>query len=660
MLVYFLSALFVALGGCRSEASGPVESTVDDTRETSRQTRIRRLNISFDRTTLIPTSKLSFELLGSSRIVVNKANVTFDGVIGKRRFNKTFDAKIERKRDVGNVTINLPVKSTLFSATDKSNTIYSGSIQIELNNNSGTVARGTLKDQHLSLSKSLKPSFQQLDIQTVHPNEQLTLSGTGVLRPSEGTTWAVIESGTVNPDGGARRDIGGKKIPVKWLGKRNEGGLYIDPGVFGVQTGSFEMSFTFENELKSGRVISGPQTLHLSANIRKPELNKITPKKASRGQFIDLQGKGFVPRSEEDNSFMVFEFDGTFQPDRSENPRAASLPFEETSKKDIPPTEVVTHSLARQNIFYKVTDRRKLKGLGSAPGVFEGQITPVLHGNWGTQRGISWEGTFEVQPTKQIVYLKYLPAFSKGLEKYGIRRIEPQIRDQVMEVVSKDFGAYNVEFRESKPRDFSDYAVIEIGGPDPTGSRHFGYDNSFNEVAKDTGNLHLNDYLGGVSAASAKEFNAPYGGIFINSFSIFSKQLNPSQTHASKVFDNVLGPFMPKLGGEPIEQGEWPDGQRSYEIQLAIKMVGNVIGNTITHEIGHSLGMTFVPMDRQGKPGPPFHNQSCAPSEKPCRYIMDGGANRPFEERAQMGSKGAIFNERNRKYLRQILPKPGQ
>src|SRR5690606_18224013 len=161
---------------------------------------------------------------------------------------------------------------------------------------------------------------------------------------------------------------------------------------------------------------------------------------------------------------------------------------------------------------------RTLTGFGAEPGVFRGTITPILFDAYGEQQGQSWEGEFTILPTLQVVYLKYLPAFSKALEKYGLENVERDIRARILEVVRRDYAGVNIRFDEKEPADFLEYSTIELGGPDPSGNAAFGYDNTFNLGAKDTGNLYLSDYLGGLNVQSGTEYNNPYGGIFIESF----------------------------------------------------------------------------------------------------------------------------------------------
>src|SRR5690606_23818155 len=134
-------------------------------------------------------------------------------------------------------------------------------------------------------------------------------------------------------------------------------------------------------------------------------------------------------------------------------------------------------------------------------------------------------------------------------------------RQRILEVTNRDYDGLNVEFVDTEPEEFMEYATIEIGGPDPTGGGKFGYDNTCNvteQKCKDTSNLFLGDYLGGINVNSADEYNTPFGGVFIESFDFFSPTLNPDNSDADPEFDRVLGPFMPALDGTVVKGTEFP------------------------------------------------------------------------------------------------------
>ena len=269
----------------------------------------------------------------------------------------------------------------------------------------------------------------------------------------------------------------------------------------------------------------------------------------------------------------------------------------------------------------------------------------------GQLEGIGWEGQFEVLPTRQVVYLKYLPAFSVALGEYGLVNVEHDIRDQILEVVQRDYADFNVEFVDESPDDFADYATVEMGGPDPTGGMTFGVDNTYEGQAKDTGNLHLDSFLGGINRETAEELGTPFGGVFVESFIIFSETLHPEMSQASERFDDIFGPFMPDLGGEEVLATEWPDGERADNIEEAIRVFANVVGNTASHEVGHSMGLTHFEDDWEDSEVNIFHNPEGD------GYIMDAGMDRSFEQRAVIdGEERMGFNERNRAYLSEILP----
>lgn len=622
--------------------------------EGTKHREVRELVVDFSRDVVIESSVLEFRLNGTNRMVAPSARVVLEGRGGDYPDLDTFyGASVERDGDVGDLIVRLEVADSIWPELQpKAGESFRGEIAVELYDEIGVLAVGTVEKGHWRFETRLAPDVQDFQVGEVHTNEALEVKGGGFLRPEEGTTWAVIDDGTLTRSDETTKSLAGERIRLEWDGRRDRGRLRLDPGVFGVREAAFDAVLHFENELQNGEeepeTVQGSVGHQIQGTLQQSYIASLTPDAGSRGQKITVDGRGFVRTNDEAGYGMFFRYEGKF------TPRNDSRPVREFSGATIierVPDRVISEDTVEQSIWYSVEDR-KLDGLGAMPGTFEGKITPILFDESGEQEGLPWEGSFRVLPTKQIIYLKYLPAFSKALEKYGLRNVEREIRDRIKFVVSRDYGNYHVEVREEKPDDFIDYATVELGGPDPTGSGAFGFDNSFNGVAKDTGNLFLADYLGGVNAQAAAEFNNPYGGIFIESFTLFSPTLPPQNPAASPKFDQILGPFMPELGGTPVRGSEWPDGPRTDDIEAAVRMVGSVIGNTVTHEVGHSIGMTFVKRDRI-RPTDVFHNQV------PGTFIMDPGSERPFEERAELpGVERAEWNELNKKYLRQTLPKP--
>lgn len=639
-----LGVIISALG-----ATGCLSGT-DENNQPQNERIVRLVPVENDQRTVVPSSVLQFRLQSTDRVVADSAKISFAGVHSVHgKFIETYDGEVDRVGDVGDIVVRLPVSPAVWADVDAGeSSFFEGNIEVELADALGLVVRGRLDSVQMEFVRQLEPQASAFSVGDVYPNQMVEISGAGFLRPEEGASVAVIESGTVDTGQGAARDVSGREIVLRWAGSRDKALVPVDPAVFGVQTASFTVSVYLENQLANGSTSGRTQAVELSGTIQQPYIARLSPDAGSRGRKITVVGRGLIPTDDEGGYGMLLRYEGTFTPD---NPELPTQEFYTTPLRR-PPDRIVSEQEAEQSVWYTIEEDRSLTGLGATPGVFEGTITPELFDQWGEQDGIAWEGTFRVLPTKQVVYLKYLPAFSKGLEKYGVRNVEREIRDRVLEVNRRDYEGINIEFREQEPDDFIDFAVIELGGPDPSGRNAFGYDNTFNGVAKDTGNLFLGDYIGGVNAQSGEEFNNPYGGIFIESFSFFSPTLNPDNQYASAAFDRIMKPFMPALDGEPIKGTEWPDGPRQAEIAEAIHMIGSVIGNTVSHELGHSFGLTYFPED-DIEPTNRFHNQVTGD------YIMDPGSERPFEERAEIDGQGpAQFNDRNYNYLRTHLPAP--
>lgn len=634
----------VLVSGCASEATAPVEQTNRDTLP---------LLITYDQGLILPTSVLRFELRGTERLVAELADVTFEGADGNGRpisFTQ-FVPQTDRVGDQGNIVVNLPVGAQLWPALAPSpNAVFQGRITVELVDEIGVLGSGSLEGQRLEAISSVPPQVDFISAEVVFPGEYIEVSGGNFLRPEEGQTHAVV-TGTVRYQDETERSVQARQVPLIWDGNRERAQFFLDPAVFGVQIMEFTGDLQFQNVLSNGEEFAGNSQSGFSFSMQPALLATFSPAAGSRGQKIGINGRGLVANSDSEEFYgMILRFDGTLSYEDGE-----SLDLTGDNALERAPDRVLSDSLAELAVWYEIVDNR-ISGLGAKPGTFVGSITPISFDQWGEQVGEGFVGEFRVLPTKQIVHVKYLPAFSKGLEKYGIQNVEFEIRRRIQEVNSRDYAEVHVEFLDEAPTDFIDFATIEIGGPDPSGEKKFGYDNTCNVVTqrcKDTDNLFLADYLGGINRNSQDEFSTPYGGVFIESFDYFSKELNGGVIDSSEEFDRVLGPFMPDLGGTPVRGSEWPDGPRAAEIQEAIHMVGSVIGNTISHEIGHSLGLSFYATDRI-RPGEAFHNRI------PCdACMMDSGSDRPFEERGEIGgtSPGA-FNERNLDYLKEILPIP--
>ena len=287
-----------------------------------------------------------------------------------------------------------------------------------------------------------------------------------------------------------------------------------------------------------------------------------------------------------------------------------------------------------------------------------GAAERVLHLARSAVRGTVGNGLDAAQATTHG--LAWLATYVEALRLFGLRAVDSFVRDRILDVVRAAYPAINIEFRTAPVDDFALYEDVELHGPDPNGMGLFGYDNS---PGKDTGNQRLYDRLGGVNAMTQQDGYAGYGGVFLRSLLGFSKhpgKLAKGVPGADPVFDKIFDPFRADQDGEPVTAADLagdlqpltvgsscPAGDRRARIQCAIYVLGNLVGGTLSHEIGHSLGLANPELAQAN-----VH----LPGERADR-LMDGGAGRPFAERAEIGGAGpARFCQGEYLYLRRILP----
>ncbi len=632
-------AVFV-MAGCPGEEEEPVGEVLT-------------VELASEHTAVVPTSVVSVRLVGTSRLVATSALVDVEGQVGGSAIDYTFvaqeelgeqDATLARADgDTGDLVVRVPVSEGLWSELVAGAT-FEGAVSVTARDPFGRdLAKGTLAGVRWDVQENPSPTIASAPSGDVWAGERVAVTGGPFLRPEEGLSWAVVTTGAI---GG--RSMDGVLVPLEWGGARDRASFVIAPEAFGVAEAVFEGDFELLNVLEGGREVRGDSLSGVRLSLQRSFVSRLSKGSASRGERVGINGRGLI--ESKGGAGMTLRLEGTFTPTGG-----APIDLFGDAVLERAPDRFVGDELVELEVWYDVDDSSwppRLTGLGATPGVFEGRITPRLFDPLGGQQlGIPWEGVFEVKPTVQVVYLKYLPRFSTGLEKYGLRNVEADLRAKIREVAQAPYAEVAVVFVDEPPADFADFATVELSGPDPYGSGAFGYDNSFNGYAKDTGNIFLSDYIGGWNYQSQSEFANPFGGIYIESFDYFSPTLTGA-TDSSPEFDRILGPFMPELDGEPVLATEWPSGPRAAQIQEAIDMVGNVVGNTVAHEVGHSMGLSYFPADWD-RPGDAFHNRT--PTDG---ALMDAGGGRPFAERAAIGGTApARFNERNLEYLKGILPK---
>jgi hypothetical protein len=365
---------------------------------------------------------------------------------------------------------------------------------------------------------------------------------------------------------------------------------------------------------------------------------------ASLGQFVDVEGAGFVGA---DEGLTILRCIGTYHLDIG----GRSLPVD---LELIP--EFVDGTLVR----YVINED---DGLGTAidvrrdTGVFEGTITPSVTFEGDELVGATTPLSFRILPVRQVIWVRFQPSYVESLRYFGLRAMDQQIRTRILAVLARDYETINIEFRTEEPHDYALYGIIELNGPDPNGRGFLGYDNT---PGKDVNNQRLFDKIGGVNAQTQEDGFDGFGGVFIDSLFGFSAH-PPSETDetmAHDLFDEVFDPLRPDTG-EPISSADFamgdidaldsgegcPADDRRGQIACAVWVMGSLIGTTTSHEVGHSLGLA-------DPYGDDFHDFGDAPNR-----LMDAGIDRTFEERAELDGAGpGVFCDDEYRYLRAILP----
>jgi hypothetical protein len=461
----------------------------------------------------------------------------------------------------------------------------------------------------------------------VFPQTPMVLLGQGFLLDGEGQSLLSMR-GTFTPDaGGPAAEVSLTEVPLTSpplaAGQAPERGIVetvFDPAWMGISPGHFQGEIQVTNQ---GRGWSRESTwIPVRLDLLPPAIEAISPGEASRGQKITVLGQGFLG-GEAGTTFVRLE--GDFQPDVGES---RPLP---AGGLELSPVWLSGNELAFSMRVHYDADCQS-RDLGANPGVMTGTATPVIARGDETVEGVPAPVTFRILPSKQVVWLRFLPAFTDSLRIFGLRNVSGAVQTRVLEVLRRDYSGINMDFRLVEPSDFLDYAILEVGGPDPNGQQLFGLDNT---PDLDHCNERLADNLAGRNADGAG-----YGGIFVESFLQFSPATGSENPLADPTFDAIFA----DVRETPVTAAEYPDGPRGGTIAQAIHTLGSLVGNTATHELGHSLGLPVFPGcgEYHTAPGP--------------MQIMDCGADRPFSERAELDGGHGAFNPEDIEYLQSVLP----
>ena len=524
---------------------------------------------------------------------------------------------------------------------------FQGSATVQIDSPvDGTMHESDPIDLSLALRQQLTPSLTGVATGTmIFVNDKILLEATDLLLGgNEGETVASLTGCFTPAIGGDCVDVGTVEVPVETTGYgRDDGTFAFAPTIAGIQPGSFEGTVLLINRHEAGATTQS-DVADVAYEVTEPALYSVSPTAVSLGQYVDIEGGGFV--GPEDGATII-ELTGTFTPDGG-GPMDVTL----TLVPEFVEGRLVRYVLSEDDTLGQALDLRRITG------TFTGEVTPVIQYEDDEVVGAPTTFTLGIAPVKQIVYLVFKPSYVESLRHFGLRALDQQIRQRIVDVVTRDYRTVNLEVRLEEPTDFALYSLVELAGPDPNGIGLLGYDNS---PGKDTGNKRLYDQVGGVNAVTQMDGSPGYGGVFIESLFAFSE--HPGD-HAAEVdqadgrFDDVFDPFRPDQDGTPVtsadlsgggpaaltEGSSCPASDRDSQVACAVFVLGSTIGTTLSHEIGHSLGLA-------NPFGEGFHNNSDEPNR-----MMDNGGDRPFGERAELGEGPGDFCVTEYDYLREILP----
>lgn len=481
----------------------------------------------------------------------------------------------------------------------------------------GTDARGGAVEARMPVSFEVQrerhPELEGLE-EIAFASTPIQVGADGLLDEGEGTSWLVLSGQMRLADGGA---VDLEETAAEIVHGEGWAQVVLDPEWLGIAPGVARLDARIVNEGIGWQARSPSRSASLS--LMPPVIDRLGVDAASRGQAIVVVGRGFVGPP----GRTVIRMDGTFRP-LGGQPR----PIREDSRVLVP------RWLDGQTLVF--TFRPRIDGdcasddIGGEPGRLSATLTPVVSIGSRDRIGAPHRIEFDVLSTRQVVWLRFLPAFIDSLRLFGLRGVSGRVRSAIVARVRAGFAGLAVDIRTEQPRDFVDYTIVDIGGPDPNNQSLFGLDNS---AGFDACNARLDDRLAGRNAETGQ-----FGGVFVESFLRLSHREHPDNPLADPRFDAIVDPLV--AASRP---GARPAG--SDEVQRAVGLVAALVGQTIVHEIGHAVGLSRDPGcgDFHNHPGP--------------RQIMDCGADRPFAERAELGPDDIPrFTDRNRAYLEEILP----
>ena len=577
-----------------------------------------------------------------------QTKVYFTGNYDDKKLEFDLDATFEQ---YDQLTVKWSNKTVFSGAKVADSGALSGEWFVETTDDEGIVHRSKPVSKSLRLEKVLTPAIDSIESNVLFVNDLITINGKNfLLGGNEGVTTVHFDGCFKAVDSAECKPVDPVSINAFGEISAERSLLYVpfSPDIAGIFEGDFTGNITVENK-QTNQDSTKSKTVPFTASIVAPALFSLSPNEASLGQFVDINGAGFVGPTDKDSSATTTVLlDGTFLASGAQE--ALPVQFELVSE--------YSQGTKLRYVLNEEDELGKLADLRTVTGAFSGTATPTITYNGFSVVGSSANVEFRVAPLKQVVVVRFLSSYVESLRHLGVRAADSLIRQRVLDGLKRDYAGINIEFRTEEPTDFALFSTLEISGPDPNGAGLLGYDNT---PGKDKNNIRLYDRIGGVNAQTQLDGYPGFGGVFVESLFAYSKhpgEFAESIEQSDAAFDLLFDPFRPDQNGSPVSAEDLVDfkalksgnscpakDSRKALVQCVVWVMGSLISSTASHELAHSLGLA----DPNGED---FHN----PGDKPNR-LMDSGQARSFRERAEISSEGpGVFCSDDYAYLRSILP----
>ncbi|MBL4634046.1 MAG: hypothetical protein JKY56_09240 [Kofleriaceae bacterium] len=554
-------------------------------------------------------------------------------------------------------TLETTIDAALLGQFGESAGVFRGTVVVSIASTvDGQKHRSAPLETSLDFRSELTPTLVGLENNgAIFINEEITVSAEDLLLgDGEGSTFARVEGCfTARFTGGcidtpiSESELFNVASPATSFDRTQTTFVY-SPDISGIAPGEFVGTLTLVNRHADGRELRS-ESIDLRYEIRKPELFSASPLQVSIGKYLYVSGGGFIQSGQ--NASSLLELNATYTPDdgRPESIELILVP-------EFVAGETLRYTISEDDALGQTLDLRAVNG------TLVGTLRLLLQRGEENIDSRALPISIDLSPVKQVVFLDFGNQYLDALRSFGLRAMDANIRERVIDNIQHSFHNINLDVRDEKPDDFSLFSTVQIGGHDPNGLGLLGYDNT---PGKDVGNLRLHDNIGGVNSTTQDDGYPGYGGVFIESLFLFSKhpgEFASSSSLSDPLFDEVFDPFRPDMMGKPVRAADLAAGQvttsdappcpgtsRSEQIGCAVWVLGNLIGSTISHELGHSLGLA-------NPYGENSHHNTDAVNR-----LMDSGNGRPFDERAELRGRGpGVFCDDAYLYLRDILTTPEQ